>query len=112
LWFISSTVEEKENKKMEVSEAAKQDLARYDIFLTVFMNRTIIITEDNINKIEAFLKYRMEIICKWMMNHILRRPEELSDVLEETSDAEADDAAITTETTQVESQEKPKKRKK
>jgi hypothetical protein len=60
-------VNAKESKKVEVSEAAKQDLARlefsaidHDIFLTIFMNRTIILTKDNISKIEAFAKGKMK----------------------------------------------------
>jgi hypothetical protein len=76
-------VDEKEDEKVEVSEAVKQDLATLeysvivqDIFLTVFMNRTVRLTEDTIDEIEAFVKYRMEILCKWKMAHILRRPVE------------------------------------
>jgi hypothetical protein len=96
---------EKENKRVEVSEVSKQDLATlefsaiiHDVFLTIFMNRTIIVTKENIDKIEAFVKYCMEILCMWKMIHILRRPEGSSEV--------------TIETTQVKSQEKPRKRKK
>jgi hypothetical protein len=62
------------------------------------MNRTVILTEENINKIEAFVKYRIEILCKWKMMHILRRPEGSTGITEETAGA----ATIT----------KPRKRKK
>jgi hypothetical protein len=102
-------VDEKESERVEVSEVAKQDLATlefsaivHDIFLTIFMNRTIILTEDNIDEIEVFLKYCMQILSKWKMMHILRRP--VADVTKETADA--------TESTLVKSQEKPRKSKK
>jgi hypothetical protein len=102
---IRLLVDEKENKRVEVSEASKQDLATlefsaivHDIFLTIFMNRTVILTEENINEIKAFVKYRMEILCKWKMMHISRRPEGSTGITGETADA----ATIT----------KPRKRKK
>jgi hypothetical protein len=92
-----------------VSEVAKQDLATlefsaivHNIFLTIFMNRTVILTKNNIDKIEAFVEYRMQILSKWKMMHILRRP--VADVTKEISDA--------TESTLVKSQEKPRKRNK
>jgi hypothetical protein len=76
-------VDEKEDEKVAVSEAVKQDLAtlKYsaivqDIFLAVFMNRTVHLTKDTIDKIKAFVKYCMKILCKWKMAHILRRPVE------------------------------------
>jgi hypothetical protein len=62
------------------------------------MNRTVILTEENINKIEAFVTYRMEILCKWKMMHTSRRPEGSTGINEETADA----ATIT----------KPRKKKK
>jgi hypothetical protein len=94
-----------------VSEAAKQDLATFefsaivhDIFLTISMNTTVILTKYNIDKIEAFVKFRIQILCKWKTFHIMRRPVGTSKSTNETADA--------TETTPVKSQQNSRKRKK
>jgi hypothetical protein len=105
-------VEEKENNKVEVPEAAKQDLAAtlefsailHNIFHTIFMKRTMILTEYNIDKIEAFIKFGMQILCKWKMMHILRIPVGSSEGTDGTADA--------TKTTLVKSPQNTKKRKK
>jgi hypothetical protein len=103
-------VDKKENNRVEVSEAERQDLATlelsaivHDIFLTIVMNRTVILTKYNINKIEAIIKCRMQILCKWKMMHTLRRPLESSEGTDRTADA--------TETTLVQSQQNKRKRK-
>jgi hypothetical protein len=58
-----------------------------DTFLTIFMNRTLILTKYNINKIEAFIKFCKQILCKWKMMHISRQPLGTSECTNGTADA-------------------------
>jgi hypothetical protein len=104
-------VDKKGKERLKVSEAAKQDLATFelsaivhDISLTIFMNTAVILTKYNIDEIEASVKFRMQILCKWKTFHIMRRPVGTSEGTNETADA--------TETTPVKSQQNTKKRKK
>ena len=71
---------------MTVSEISKQDLATleftavvHDIFLTIFMNKNIKLTEKNMDEAENFVKHRLEVLGTWKRSVLTLRRDDGSE---------------------------------